>query len=118
MGVESVSDCVFCKIVAGDLPAEFLGRTEHAVAFRDLNPQTPFHVLVVPVDHHENAAATAASDPSALGHLVTLADTVAHEAGHPAYRLVFNTGVEAGQSVFHTHVHVLAGLESMTESLI
>ena len=74
-------DCVFCKIVAGDIPAEVLGRNGEAIAFRDLNPQAPFHVLVAPLAHHENAAASAAADPASLGHVVALADEVAQEAG-------------------------------------
>ena len=111
-------DCVFCKIVAGDIPAEVLGRTARALAFRDLHPQAPFHVLVVPVDHHENAAATAAADPASLGHVVALADEVAHAAGNTDYRMIFNTGAGVGQTVFHTHVHVLGGSSTMSESLI
>ena len=111
-------DCVFCKIVAGDIPAEVLGRSEHAIAFRDLHPQAPFHVLVAPLDHHENAAASAAADPASLGHVVALADEVAHEAGSADYRMVVNTGAGAGQTVFHTHVHVLAGSTGLTEALV
>ncbi|MCF6379610.1 HIT domain-containing protein [Nocardioides KLBMP 9356] len=111
-------DCVFCKIVAGELPAEVLGRSDAAIAFRDLNPQAPFHALVVPFDHHENAAASAAADPASLGHVVALADEVAQAAGNADYRLVLNTGAGAGQTVFHTHVHVLAGSTGMTEALV
>lgn len=114
----SSADCVFCKIVAGDVPAEVLGRTEHAIAFRDLNPQAPFHVLVVPLEHHENAAASAAADPASLGHAVALADEVARGAGNADYRMVVNTGAGAGQTVFHTHVHVLAGSAGLTEALV
>ncbi len=114
----AASDCVFCKIVAGDIPSEVLGRSEHAIAFRDLNPQAPFHVLVVPFDHHDNAAASAAADPASIGHLVGLADEVAREAGNADYRLIANTGAGAGQTVFHTHLHVLGGSPAMTESLI
>ena len=111
-------DCVFCKIVAGDIPAEVLGRTEHAIAFRDLNPQAPFHVLVAPLDHHENAAASAAADPASMGHVVTLADEVARASGNADYRMIANTGAGAGQTVFHTHLHVLGAAPGMTESLI
>ena len=111
-------DCVFCKIVAGDIPADVLGRTEHAIAIKDLNPQAPFHALVLPLDHHENAAASAAADPASLGHAVTLADEVARAAGVDDYRLVANTGAGAGQTVFHTHFHVLGQAPGMTESLI
>lgn len=115
---ESAGDCVFCKIVTGDIPADVLGRTEHAIAFRDLNPQAPFHALVAPLDHHENVAASAAADPASIGHLVALADEVAQSAGNTDYRLIANTGAGAGQTVFHTHLHVLAGSPAMTESLI
>jgi histidine triad (HIT) family protein len=111
-------DCVFCKIVAGDIPAEVLGRTEHAIAFRDLHPQAPFHVLVAPLDHHENAAASAAADPAGIGRLVALADEVAQGSGNADYRMIVNTGAGAGQTVFHTHVHVLGAAPGMTESLI
>ena len=115
---EPADDCVFCKIVAGEIPADVLGRNEHAMSFKDLNPQAPFHVLVVPFAHHENAAASAAADPAILGHAVALADEVAKAAGNPDYRLIANTGAAAGQSVFHTHLHVLGASPGMTESLI
>lgn len=113
-------DCVFCKIVAADIPAEVLGRSEHAIAFRDLNPQAPFHVLVAPLAHHEYAAASAAADPASIGHVGALADEVAQGAGNPGYRMIVNTGGGAGQTVFrtHTHVHVLAGSTGMTEALV
>lgn len=116
--MSEASDCIFCMIIAGDVPADVLGRSEHAISFKDRNPQAPFHALVVPFDHHDNAAASAAADPAALGHLVTLADEVARAAGNDAYRLVANTGASAGQSVFHTHLHVLGATPAMTESLI
>jgi histidine triad (HIT) family protein len=111
-------DCVFCTIVAGEIPADVLGRTEHALAIKDLNPQAPFHALVIPVDHHEDAASSAAADPASIGHLVSLADEVARASGNEHYRLVFNTGADAGQSVFHTHLHVLGASPSMTETLV
>lgn len=111
-------DCIFCTIIAGEVPAEVVGRNDHALAFEDLNPQAPFHVLVVPLDHHENAAASAAAEPATIGHLVALADEVAKAAGNVDYRLVANTGAGAGQTVFHTHLHVLAGSTGMTERLV
>jgi histidine triad (HIT) family protein len=104
-----VEDCLFCKIVAGEIPAEVVHVTERTVAFRDLNPQAPTHVLVVPKEHHANAAELAAADPQASAELVTTAAAVAAAEGHEDYRIVFNTGVGVGQSVFHTHLHVLAG---------
>lgn len=111
-------DCIFCAIVAGEVPADVIGRNEHAIAFRDLNPQAPFHVLVVPRDHHADAAASAAADPASIGHLVTLAHEVAGAAGNADYRLIANTGRGVGQTVFHTHLHVLAGSTGMTEHLV
>jgi histidine triad (HIT) family protein len=101
--------CIFCSIVAGDIPAEVVTRTDRVVAFRDLNAQAPTHVLIIPVDHHRDVAALAAADPEGLAELVTVGSEVARtEAGGP-FRLVFNTGAEVGQSVFHVHGHVLAG---------
>ncbi|MDN4174420.1 HIT domain-containing protein [Nocardioides sp. SOB77] len=105
----SDADCLFCKIVAQEVPAEVVHVTERTVAFRDINPQAPTHVLVVPRDHYENAAALAAGDPVASAELVTAAAAVATAEGHADYRLVFNTGAGVGQTVFHTHLHMLAG---------
>ncbi len=104
-----MSDCLFCGIVAGDIPADVVHTTERTVAFRDLDPQAPTHVLVVPRDHYANAAELAAGDPVASAELVATAAAVATAEGHDDYRLVFNTGADAGQSVFHTHLHLLAG---------
>ena len=115
---ETAPDCIFCKIVAGEVPAEVLGRNDHAVSIRDLNPQAPFHALVITADHHENAAASAAADPASIGHLVALADEVARGSGNADYRLIANTGTGAGQTVFHTHLHVLGALVGMTETLV
>jgi histidine triad (HIT) family protein len=108
-----VEGCLFCGIVAGDVDAEVVHATERTVAFRDLNPQAPTHVLVVPRDHFANAAELATGDPEASAELITAAAAVATAEGHDDYRLVFNTGAGAGQSVFHTHLHLLAG-RSMT----
>jgi histidine triad (HIT) family protein len=102
-------DCVFCRIVAGEIPAEVVQETATVLAFRDLQPQAPLHVLVVPREHTANAAELADTQPDSLAELVRVARNVADAAGHESYRLVFNTGAEAGQSVFHTHLHVLAG---------
>jgi histidine triad (HIT) family protein len=106
-------DCLFCRIVAGEIPATVVKKRERVLAFQDVNPQAPTHVLVIPRAHHRNVAALADADPAALADLVTLAAEVAQDAGTEAgpvnYRLVFNTGEQAGQSVFHVHGHVLAG---------
>ncbi len=101
--------CLFCKIVAGDIPAEVVAQTEDAVAFRDVNPQAPTHALVVPRAHYPDAAALADGAPDAVASLVRLARDVAQADGLDDYRLVFNTGADAGQTVFHTHLHVLGG---------
>jgi len=105
----SSEDCLFCKIVAGDIPADVVESTDRAVAFRDINPQAPTHVLVIPRSHHPNAAGTAAAEPELLAHLVEVAAGVAAADGVEDYRLVFNTGEGVGQTVFHTHLHLLGG---------
>lgn len=100
--------CLFCKIIAGDVPAEVVGSNDKAVALRDLHPQAPTHLLVIPRRHGVNAAETAAQ--GGLDALVALAAEVAAEEGlDQGYRLVFNTGADAGQVVFHTHLHLLGG---------
>ena len=103
------SDCLFCKIVGGELPADVVAETESVVAFRDLNPQAPLHVLVVPRQHLDDAASLADTVPDTVAELLLVARQVATGAGHDSYRLVFNTGAEAGQTVFHAHLHLLAG---------
>ncbi len=102
-------DCLFCKIVAGEIPADVVHRTETTVAFRDLNAQAPTHVLVVPTSHQPDAASLAAADPAGVGQLVAAAHEVAAAEGLEGYRMVFNTGAAAGQTVFHVHLHVLGG---------
>ena len=103
------ADCLFCKLVAGAIPATVVARGERVLAFRDIDPKAPTHVLVIPLEHHRDVPALAAADPAALAELVALgAQVAADEAGGP-FRLVFNTGAEVGQSVFHVHGHVLAG---------
>jgi histidine triad (HIT) family protein len=106
-----VSDCVFCKIAAGELPATVVHETATTVAFRDIAPHAPVHVLVVPRAHHPDLAALAAADPALAGEVLAAAAAVAEAEGLPAdgYRTVFNTGRHAGQEVFHVHAHVLGG---------
>lgn len=104
-------DCLFCKIVAGEIPSTIVTRSDRIVAFRDIDPQAPSHVLIVPVDHRPNLAATAAADPALAGELFVVAAGIAHEEGldDSGYRLVANTGAGAQQTVFHTHLHLLGG---------
>lgn len=109
MGV--VADCLFCKIVAGDVPATVVHRTSATLAVLDINPQARVHVLVLPVEHHEDALALATSAPDVLAEMVAAGAAVARESGiaESGYRLVFNTGEDAGRTVFHAHLHVLGG---------
>jgi histidine triad (HIT) family protein len=101
-----VQDCVFCKIVAGEIPSKFVDETEHSVAFYDISPRQPIHVLVVPKKHHTDVAQLSAADPSALVDLIQLGSKIASEKSTGSFRLTFNTGAEAGQTVFHAHGHI------------
>ncbi|CAA9353525.1 MAG: hypothetical protein AVDCRST_MAG07-3354 [uncultured Frankineae bacterium] len=105
-----MTDCLFCKIVAGEVPADIVAQTEETVAFRDIAPQAPTHVLVVPRAHHEDVGALASAEPALLGRLFAAAADVARIEGlDGGYRLLTNTGRDAGQTVSHVHVHVLGG---------
>ena len=107
-----MADCLFCSIVAGDIPADIVLSNEHVVAFRDISPQAPVHVRVIPREHHENVGELATNAPQTTAQLLQAAKEVAAAEGiGDAYRLVFNTGADAGQSVFHVHGHVLGGRE-------
>lgn len=101
--------CLFCKIVAGELRSEAVGHTDASYAFRDIDPQAPSHVLVVPRRHVGNLGELSAH-PGELADLVSLAARVAESEGlDRGYRIVSNTGSEGGQVVFHAHLHVLGG---------
>jgi len=103
-------DCIFCKIVAGEIPSDVVHATPTTLAFRDLDPQAPTHVLVIPRSHHRDAAALAAAEPEVTAHLLDAAGEIAAAEGlGEGYRLVFNTGKAAHQTVFHVHMHVLGG---------
>jgi len=102
-------DCIFCSIVAGDIPADIVLRTDDVVAFRDIQPAAPTHILLIPTDHHTDAAAVAQADPARAGALIAAAGEVAAQEGLADYRLVFNTGAGAGQTVFHAHLHLMGG---------
>lgn len=105
-----MTDCLFCRIVAGDLPADVVLETDRALAFRDVSPQAPTHVLVVPREHHADVAAVADADPSLLSDLLQAGVAVARqESLDGGFRLVANTGDDGGQTVHHLHVHVLGG---------
>ncbi|HEY3438022.1 MAG TPA: histidine triad nucleotide-binding protein [Actinotalea sp.] len=102
-------DCLFCRIVAGEVPVDTVASDDRTIAFRDINPQAPLHVLVVPRDHHADVAQLAAADSGLLAAVVEMADDIAHAEADGQFRLLFNTGSQAGQSVFHVHAHVLGG---------
>ena len=109
--ISGVSDCLFCGIVAGDVPATPVLESARTLAFRDVNPQAPVHVLVIPKEHHRDVAALAQAGDGLLNEVVTQAHRVAEAEGvsEDGYRVVFNTGPAAGQSVWHVHAHVLGG---------
>jgi len=104
-----VSDCLFCKIAAGEIPAEIVKKTDQFVAFRDISPQAPTHVLVIPTYHV--ASLNDAKDAGLLGKMLAFARDLARELGiaERGYRVVLNTNPDGGQTVFHLHVHLLGG---------
>ena len=106
-----MAECLFCAIVAGEITATTVVETDRILAFRDIDPQAPTHVLVIPKKHHPDVAALAAADGGLLGEVITGAQRVAADEGisKSGYRVVFNTGAEAGQTVPHVHAHVLGG---------
>jgi histidine triad (HIT) family protein len=104
-----VSDCIFCRIAAGEIPAQIVDSDDDLVAFRDLHPQAPVHLLVVPRRHLESLAAVEASDGELLGKLLAAPARLARRLGLGDFRVVVNSGARAGQSVFHLHLHLLGG---------
>ena len=102
-------DCLFCKIVNGDIPAEIVKNTERVTAFKDISPQSPVHNLVIPNSHFDNMAEVSKNDAKLAGEIFALADEIAKDANLDSYRVIINTGAGAGQSVFHAHLHLLGG---------
>ncbi|QCR40421.1 histidine triad nucleotide-binding protein [Microbacterium sp. SGAir0570] len=101
---------VFTRILRGEIPSEIIAETENAFAIRDIAPQAPVHLLVIPkTERYRTVVELAAGDPDLLSELVGLANAVAAEHSDGDFRLIFNTGPGAGQTVFHVHAHVLAG---------
>lgn len=105
----SRKECLFCRIVDGEIPADVIISNEVAVAIRDVAPVAPTHALVIPREHYANAAELARQAPILLAQMIELAEAVRELDSLDAYRLVFNTGALAGQSVFHVHLHVIGG---------
>jgi len=109
-----MSDTLFSKIIQREIPADIVYEDEQCLAFRDVNPQAPVHILVVPKKPIAMVADADEEDEALLGHLLTTASKVAKQEGHgDAFRLIVNNGADVGQTVFHLHVHILAG-RSMT----
>ena len=106
-----MSNCLFCRIIAGEIPASKVHEDDRVVAFNDINPQAPLHVLVVPRKHVATLNELTADDDGIVGELVRRGALIAAERGYaaPGFRTVFNCNADAGQAVFHIHLHVLAG---------
>lgn len=103
-------ETIFGRIVAGEIPVEKLAETERVIAFPDIAPQAPVHILVVPKStEYRNVVELAAGDPGLLAEMIDVAQQLANDHADGDFRLVFNTGAHAGQTVFHVHAHVLAG---------
>lgn len=103
---------IFSRILNGEIPGDFVAHTERVFAIRDINPQAPLHVLVIPVtEQYRDVTELAAGDPGLLAEMVAMAKQIAAEHSNGEYRLIFNNGSSAGQTVFHVHAHVLADIE-------
>jgi histidine triad (HIT) family protein len=102
-------DCLFCKIIQGDIPSDKLYEDDEVLAFRDIAPTAPVHFLVIPKKHISGPSAVAEEDEQLMGKLVRIGNQIAKKEGIEQFRLVFNNGAEAGQTVFHIHMHVLGG---------
>ena len=104
-------DCLFCKIVAGEIPADIIYESDSAIAFRDINPQAPTHVLIIPRKHIATINDLSGEDEALVGSLYTAARTIAESEGiaDAGYRTVMNCNAAAGQTVFHIHLHLLGG---------
>ncbi|MFN0110514.1 MAG: histidine triad nucleotide-binding protein [Blastocatellia bacterium] len=107
----SDSNCLFCKIIAGQIPAAKVYEDDHSFAFRDINPQAPVHVLLIPKKHIASLNEAASEDHAVLGHLLIVAGKIARQEGiaDNGFRATINTGADAGQTVFHVHLHVMGG---------
>ena len=106
-----MNDCIFCKIIKGDIQGNIVYRDEQATAFRDINPAAPTHILIVPNKHIDSVNMLIVDDEPLIGHLFTTAKNIAAQEGvaDGGYRLIMNTNADAGQTVFHIHLHLLGG---------
>ena len=104
-----MDDCIFCKIASGEFNTEFIYEDDEVLAFKDIQPQAPVHILIIPRNHFTSIKEV--NDPAIIGHLFTAGSKIARKLNLDDYRLVINTGKQAGQSVFHLHLHLLGGRE-------
>jgi len=106
-----MSDCLFCKIISGDIPSEKVYEDEQATAFRDINPVAPTHILIIPNKHIASINELTSEDETLVGHLFTTAKTLAVEEGidESGYRLILNVGPDGGQVIYHLHLHLIGG---------
>jgi histidine triad (HIT) family protein len=106
-----VADCLFCKLIAGEIPATIVHQDDHLVAFKDITPQAPTHILIVPRRHIGSLNELSSGDDALVGEMVRTAAAIAKQHGHAerGYRTVFNCNADAGQTVFHLHLHLLGG---------
>lgn len=105
------SDCLFCKILSGDIPADIIYESDEAIAFRDINPQAPTHALIIPRQHIASINDLGSGDAAVIGNLFLVAQHIARDEGFAddGYRVVMNCNAAAGQTVFHVHLHLLGG---------
>ncbi|MEK6754391.1 MAG: histidine triad nucleotide-binding protein [Chloroflexota bacterium] len=106
-----MTDCIFCKIITGDIPSDNVYRDEQVTAFRDINPSAPTHILIVTNQHIDSVNKLKVDDEALIGHLFTAAKNIAAKEGiaESGYRLIMNTNADGGQTVFHIHLHLLGG---------
>ena len=106
-----MTDCIFCKIVTGEITGNIVYRDEQVTAFRDINPSAPTHILIVPNQHIDSVNMLIVDDEPLIGHLFTVAKNIAEKEGiaDSGYRLIMNTNADGGQTVFHIHLHLLGG---------
>jgi len=104
-----MSDCIFCKIIAGEIPSSKVYEDEHILAFHDIAPQAPTHIVVIPKEHIASAADINGNNAVAVGKIFTAIAHIAREQGLESYRIINNCGADAGQTVFHLHFHLLGG---------
>ena len=104
-----MSDTLFGKIIRREIPADIVHEDEHLIAFRDIAPQAPLHVLVIPKKHLDGPAAVSVEDEGVVGKMMRVGNEIAVREGFPQYRTVCNNGAQAGQTVFHLHMHILGG---------